>query len=350
MKKVSIIIIITLFTKLLCGCSESPNNTAVFNVVGNNVTIWEDSAGAKSIVLVSEVSNLTNNSLYFKESDFDIVDQNGNFIDTIQSVNAYPPIINPDETAVYYGAKVSEKITDPNLKLTAIPHIVAEKAKDKRKEIGINGITGDGNGFLTGIITNPSSKIDYKNIQIAIICRTQNNEAVSVMATEIDTLKPREQMEFKVVDTIGRELDSNITISTLQNFAYVLPEDAISGIGEKQGEEIMRDIITLLLIILIIGGAICFQIFLSKKSKKWPGLILPVLSLIISVIAILPLLQEIILPQTEHKYDEYGNLLSSITIQPSGDIFFAIFISFFVYNISTLIFIFIYWICRIRRK
>lgn len=146
---------------------------------------------AKNIVLAFEVSNLTNGSLYFKEFNFNI--------------------------------KVSDKITDMNSQLTAVPHIEAEKS-GKRKEIVVNGITGGRQEFLTGIVTNPSSKIEYKDVGIAIIRRTQNNEAVSVMTAKIDSIKPKEQLKFSAEDVVkGREIDPGVIITTLQNFAYVLP-------------------------------------------------------------------------------------------------------------------------------
>ena len=75
MKKARVIIITLLFIILLSGCSERSDSTAAFHVIGNRVTIREDSAGAKNIVVAVEVSNLTNSSLYFRESDFDNVDE-----------------------------------------------------------------------------------------------------------------------------------------------------------------------------------------------------------------------------------------------------------------------------------
>lgn len=223
MKKLTIAIVTTLLI-ILSGCSNETNNKPIFGVVGSNVTIREDPTGAKNIVLIFEVSNLRKSSLYFKESNFDIVNENGKLIDTIQSVSAYPPIINPDETAVYYGAKVSNNISDTNIKLTAIPHIEVEKSKNKRKDLGINGVTGDGKGFITGLIENTSSKTEYKNVHVAIIRRTQNNEADSVVTATIDSLKPSEQIEFRAEDIVeGISLDSDIMVTTLQNFAYILP-------------------------------------------------------------------------------------------------------------------------------
>jgi|GEM_PF-4905855 len=227
MNKLTIIIAIALLVAF-GGCSKRPenetNNEIYFDVVNSNVRIWEDAAGKYNIILAYEVSNLINKPLYFKESDFDIVDENGNLIDTMKSVSAYPPIINSDETAVYYDAKISDKISDANIKLKAIPHIKVEKSKIKRKEVGINGITGWRNRNAIGIIENRTSRTEYNNVQIAIISRTQSNEVVSVLTAKVDSIKPGEQIEFEAEDRLKQEhLGPDIVVTKHQNFAYVLP-------------------------------------------------------------------------------------------------------------------------------
>lgn len=86
--------------------------------------------------------------------------------------------------------------------------------------------------------------------------------------------------------------------------------------------------IMILLIIplfLIIGvGAIFLQIFLSRRENKWYGLILPGLSLLVS-------------------------LLYCINIMATGDMLqdtILIFTTFTLANIPTFIFLVIYFICR----
>lgn len=220
MKRFTILIIATLLIAF-CGCSEGVDNKPDFGVVSSNVTIWEDSEGEYNIILAFEVSNLINAPLYFKESDFDIVDGNGNLIDTIQSVSAYPPVVDPEKTAVYYEAKISDKISDANIKLKAVPHIQAEKSKVKREELFIKGITGWHGKNAIGIVENSSSRTEYDNVHVAIISRTQSNEVVSIMTATIDLIKPGETIEFEAKDLITR-INQGI-VTTQQNFVYVTP-------------------------------------------------------------------------------------------------------------------------------
>ena len=46
----------------------------------------------------------------------------------------------------------------------------------------------------------------------------------------------------------------------------------------------MRIINTLILVTLVIAGIVCLQIFLSKREKKWPGLVLPVVAFLFGLL------------------------------------------------------------------
>ena len=220
MKKLTIIIVVALLITF-SGCSEGSDNKPNFDVVSNNVTIWEDSTGEYSIVLAFEVSNLINDPLYFKESDFDIVDENGKLIDTMKSVSAYPPIVNPDETAVYYDARISDKISDTNIRLKAIPHIESEKSHVNLNGLIMTDSRVGGSLYSTGTVKNDSFQ-EYKNVHIAIISRKANKEVVSVMTATIDSIKPHEQIEFKAKDFL-KQRDLGSDTPRYQSFVYLDP-------------------------------------------------------------------------------------------------------------------------------
>ena len=222
MKKVITFTAITLLI-LFGGCSGSSNNKPNYDVVSNNVTMWQDTTGERYIILALEVTNITHSSLHFKDSDFDIVDGNGNIIDNLKSISAYPSVVGPNETVVYYGAKISDKINDKNNQLKAVQHIESEKSHNNINALCINGITGGGNTFVTGIVKNGSSRTGYNNVKIAVVARTQSNKVVSVMKTTINSIKPHQEIEFKAEDyLIQRDLGSDI-VTTYQNFAYIDP-------------------------------------------------------------------------------------------------------------------------------
>ena len=118
----------------------------------------------------------------------------------------------------------------------------------------------------------------------------------------------------------------------------------------------MRYIITLVLSFLILGGIVCLQIFLSKKRNKWLGLIMPLINLVFSVIPTFPLIREMsaFIPQTHEKFDEFGNLVETVTVEPPpggmAHFIFMIIAVFLIYNISTVILMAIYCVCQKKLK
>ena len=48
-----------------------------------------------------------------------------------------------------------------------------------------------------------------------------------------------------------------------------------------------RTTMTLLIVLLLAAGAIALQIFLSRRESKWPGLVLPAISLLYAVFMVL---------------------------------------------------------------
>lgn len=78
-------------------------------------------------------------------------------------------------------------------------------------------------------------------------------------------------------------------------------------------------------VFLILGvGTILLQIFLSRRESKWLGLILPGLSLLVSLLYCMNIMAT-------------GDLMQDIIL---------VFTTFFIANIPTMIFLLIYFICR----
>ena len=225
MKRLTILIAIALLITF-SGCSASTDNKPSFDVASDNVTIWKDTTGEYYIILAVESTNLSNKPLHFKSSDFDIVDEAGDLIDTIKAVNAYPSTVSPNETAVYYDAKASDKITDINMKLSAVPHIETEKSKltgNQRKQLGLTGAATGGSAYATAFVVNMSTRVEYNNVHVAIISRTSDNKVVSVMTTIIDSIKPGEEIEVEVEDCLKQRSLGPDIVTKYQNFAYIDP-------------------------------------------------------------------------------------------------------------------------------
>lgn len=225
MKNVSIVII-ALFLIALSGCSGNSNYTPSFDVVGNDVTIWEDSTGEYYIVLAVETTNTSNKPVHFKASDFDIVDEDGSIIDTMKAVKAYPSTVVSDGMAVYYGAKVSDKVSALDMKLSAVPHIETEESKltnNQLQQLITTGAETGGSAYATGWVKNISRQTEYTNVHVAIVSRTSDNKVVSVMTATINSIKPQEEISVRLEDCLKQRRIGPDVVTTYQNFAYIDP-------------------------------------------------------------------------------------------------------------------------------
>ena len=92
----------------------------------------------------------------------------------------------------------------------------------------------------------------------------------------------------------------------------------------------LKLLFSILIIILLLGGIILLQISLSKRVNKWPGLILPIISGILSMIPLflMPVSGNISVAQ---------RIILAITI-------------LLISNILTIILIFVYITCRQKFK
>ncbi len=82
-----------------------------------------------------------------------------------------------------------------------------------------------------------------------------------------------------------------------------------------------------LVFLLFIAGVIVLQIFLSKRESKWPGLVLPIISFLISFIY--PL---------------------NMAIPSVGGFIFALVLGWLIANIPTIVLLTIYFACRGKQR
>jgi hypothetical protein len=92
----------------------------------------------------------------------------------------------------------------------------------------------------------------------------------------------------------------------------------------------VEDLSKLLFLIIFLGGIIIMQVFLSKRENKWLGLILPIISIMFSILTVLGLAF-------------YGN-------QSTAEIIFQLIMVFLLSNIPTIILLAIYFACREKFK
>ncbi|AEE91085.1 conserved membrane protein of unknown function [Tepidanaerobacter acetatoxydans Re1] len=112
-----------------------------------------------------------------------------------------------------------------------------------------------------------------------------------------------------------------------------------------------------LILIAFITGIVLLQIFLSKKESKWPGLILPIVCLLISIIAVFNIASFTSATKIDEEViDRNGTVIQEIIpeVITQGDqstpsLVFTIMSVFLLYNIPTAILLGIYYIYRGKR-
>lgn len=100
--------------------------------------------------------------------------------------------------------------------------------------------------------------------------------------------------------------------------------------------------------LILLGGIIYLQIFLSKKESKRLGLILPIISFVLALIfaVVSSFSYSATTSFSEVKDGEIVIVEEIMTEEDKGSSLFAAFILFIYYNILTIILLMIYFICR----
>lgn len=118
-----------------------------------------------------------------------------------------------------------------------------------------------------------------------------------------------------------------------------------------------RTTIALIVLLALGAGTILLQIFLSKKENKWLGLILPILSLCISLIAVFGIAAFTTITTTPQVVNENGIVIQEAApetttqpIQSTSSLIFTVGSVFLLYNIPTAVLLAIYFGCREKQR
>lgn len=122
----------------------------------------------------------------------------------------------------------------------------------------------------------------------------------------------------------------------------------------------LRTTIALLVLLALGVGIILLQIYLSKKENKWSGLVLPIISFCISLIAVFNIAAYTTTGSLSlQTLDEDGVVIqeevleTQNTTQPVQDmpsLIFTVGSVFLLYNIPTIVLLAIYFGCREKRR
>lgn len=119
----------------------------------------------------------------------------------------------------------------------------------------------------------------------------------------------------------------------------------------------MNILLNLLFLVVVFGGGIALQIFLSRRKNKWLGLVLPLLCLLVSLLAVFSIAVYTGGELTMQEIATDGTIVHEEIIeqqkQPiamTGNSIIQMIIVFLLYNIPTVILLIIYFACREQVK
>ena len=88
-----------------------------------------------------------------------------------------------------------------------------------------------------------------------------------------------------------------------------------------------RTMYATIMLLVLLAGTVLLQIFLSKRESKWPGLVLPAITFLYSVLM----------------------MLNVTAMETARAVIAALLSAFIMGNIPTLILLAIYFVCREKR-
>lgn len=113
---------------------------------------------------------------------------------------------------------------------------------------------------------------------------------------------------------------------------------------------------TLTALLVLGAGAILLQIYLSKKESRWPGLVLPIIMLCISLLAVIGVATFTAIPATQQVVDENGVVIQETALeivepmQSTSSLLYTVGSVFLLYNIPTVVLLAIYFGCREKQR
>jgi len=111
-------------------------------------------------------------------------------------------------------------------------------------------------------------------------------------------------------------------------------------------------LIFLVVLLAILAGSVVLQVYLSKRENKWPGLVLPIITLAFSLMAALGMTiftTTGAFTQSEYIDGEWVVVAQEVHREVTPGAVAGVISTFFLMNIPTAVFLVIYASCRGRR-
>ena len=119
---------------------------------------------------------------------------------------------------------------------------------------------------------------------------------------------------------------------------------------QQMEQRVLFVVVFLIFTLAVCAGVILLQIFLSKKESKWPGLILPIVSFGISLMAVLAILLFTVHTGTTTNMVDGEIIEQTVEFASRAVIIIQAINVFVLFNIPTVVLLIIYAACRGKQK
>lgn len=188
------------------------------------LTVW-DRDGTIWVEVTQTVTNTGSANLYLSDARFDIEDGSGSLVETYDMASIVPMVIEPGETAYFYGCTTADHITDPSGTYTAIPGFDVAEAKIERVRFPVADVSMSDESIGTyidiiGRVENTSNK-DESMCYVYLVLFDADGAVIDIESTYVD-VAAGEKASFNT-STIASPRDITIAdIGSYQAYAYPL--------------------------------------------------------------------------------------------------------------------------------
>ena len=190
-------------------------------IVSVNNYVLTDSIGTKYLIGSVCVKNTGTVNAYLSSGTFDIEDASGALIDSQSYISAYPEIIAPGETAVYFDA-ISFDNGSANGEYSIVPTIDAESSEVDLIRCPVTDISFTDGKFggieVVGRVENTTSE-EQSLLNVAIILYGKDDKVLSVIHTYPDDVAPGAKIGFSGSTLFQDELKVS-DIASYEAYAY----------------------------------------------------------------------------------------------------------------------------------
>jgi len=203
--------------------TEAQESEPAWEVVSSGVSTQTSSIGSVWYSAWIEVTNTGNTPLYLGTMDVDIENASSQMVHKISMMGAYPQVLLPGETGVYYDAgTLDDGIETEGLKLHGKPGI--EKARVDCIRYDVEDITIKTNDYkqtnILGRVVNNTDKDTDGMVYVSALCYDENNSLLGLMFTIITD--PISAGDYTGIDmtSFGYDFEADSVASTVA-YAYL---------------------------------------------------------------------------------------------------------------------------------